>query len=91
MTLPPFPTDDTTLDLIEQAIKPGVHNERTSLLDLCEMYASLAGADPAATDGVIGSIRGEPVMLMRDPSYFEHDIIEALIGEVRRLRKATRD
>lgn len=83
--LPPFPVDDQTLDLLHQAINPGPHAERSSVLDLCQMYSELAGADLTAVESDEDGIE-----IMRDPQYHPNDIIVALVDEVRRVRKDTR-
>lgn len=81
MSLPPFPVDDTTLDLIDKAINPGPEAERSSLWDLCELYSQLGGSDTTAVEGITGDVQ-----TMRDPAYSHMDIIDVLVREVRRLR-----
>lgn len=83
MTLPPFPTDDATLDLLEQAIY-GVGSDRSSVNDLCRLYSELGGSDTTAVDG-----EEQGVTVMRDAEYHPHDVIAALIAEIRTLRRAT--
>ena len=100
MELPPFPVDDWALDLIDAALNPGPEAERTSLIELLELLSELGGADPRAVESVerIGGLPGiaedliedDPgayeIHYMRDPQYHEHDVIRALMAEVRRLR-----
>lgn len=100
MNLPPFPTDETTLGMIMLALDPGPEAERTSLNDLLELMSQLGGSDTDAVESVemIGGLTGIAEDLiaddsgmieihhMRDPCYHEHDVIRALIAEVRRLR-----
>ncbi len=43
MTLPPFPVDSQTLDLIAAAVRPGPDAERSSLADLCTLITQLSG------------------------------------------------
>lgn len=81
MPLPPFPVDEQTLDLIEAALNPGPDAVRTSVTDLCQMYSELAGSDLEAVESEEAGIT-----TMRDAQYHPHDIIAALVGEVRRLR-----
>ncbi|HEY3259967.1 MAG TPA: hypothetical protein VGJ95_06800 [Pseudonocardiaceae bacterium] len=82
MTLPPFPVDDQTLDLLTDAIN-GTSGEggRSSVGDLCQLYSELGGSDLDAVEEDDGRIR-----VMRDPQYHPNDIIAALVDEVRRLR-----
>lgn len=81
--LPPFPVDDSTLDLIEQAMTvPQQEGDRFSLWPLLDMYSRMAGSDPEAVEEEVADNIGE----MRDPIYTEWDIIEALVKEVRRCR-----
>ena len=91
--LPPFPVDDSTLDLISLALDPGPDAERTSLSDLLDLLSRMAGSDPEAVGEVLSdgdpyeSGRATPeIHLMRDPIYHDHDVIRALVAEVRRLR-----
>lgn len=77
MSLPPFPVDDGTLDLLSKAINPGPEAERSSVEDLLTLYSQLGGSDTGAVAEVIDE---------RDPSYHVHDVLAALIAEVRRLR-----
>lgn len=100
MNLPPFPTDESTLALIMMALDPGPESERTSLNDLLELMSQLGGSDTGAVESVemVGGlsdiaedlIADDSGMIeihhMRDPCYHEHDVIRALIAEVRRLR-----
>lgn len=81
MNLPPFPTDDSTLDLLEQAINPGPDTPTSSVLDLCRMYSELGGSDTTAVESDdLG------VTVMRDPEYHPNDILAALVAEIRTLR-----
>jgi hypothetical protein len=83
--IPSFPVDDATLDLLEAAINPWVANpdaERSSLHDLLTLFSEMAGSDPKA----VAEQLDENTALMRDPVYHEHDVITALIDEIRRLR-----
>ena len=81
--LPPFPVDESTLDLIEEAMTvPQKEGDRYSLWPLLDMYSRMAGSDPEAIQEEIG----DDIVVMRDPIYTEWDVIEALVAEVRRLR-----
>lgn len=42
-SLPPFPVDDQTLDLLWQALHPDPDAERSSVTDLCDLYSDMAG------------------------------------------------
>ncbi len=80
--LPPFPVDDTTLDLLWTAINPGPDAERTSLGDFLVLMSQMAGSDTQAVEEESDGIR-----TMRDPQYHHNGVIEALITEIRRLRR----
>ncbi len=71
MPLPPFPTDDTTLDLLYQAARPGPDAARSSVGDLMDLIAGLAGTnDPAEqyhTNDVIAALLDEVRRLRRTP------------------------
>ena len=86
MTLPPFPVDDLTLDLLGAALDPRGHGdesaERTCVGDFLRFMSELGGSDTEAVESIEDGIH-----MMRDPQYHEHDIIGALIEEIRRLRK----
>jgi hypothetical protein len=86
VNLPPFPTDDTTLAMLEAAIDPWSHGHpeavKSSLWPLLEMVSQLAGSDTRA----VAEQLGENTYVMRDPQYTEHGVITALIAEIRRLR-----
>lgn len=69
-----------------QAIEPDwTVAERSSITDLCSIYAEMAGSDINAVANDEDGIR-----TMRDPLYHPNDIIEALVVEVRRLRTILR-
>lgn len=92
MTLPPFPVDDATLDLLTAALNPREHGDpeaaSSSVWPLLTMLSQLGGSDTDAVAEVVddGSDGGARVVVMRDPEYHEHDVLAALIAEVRRLR-----
>lgn len=75
MTLPPFPVDPQSLDLLDAAIRPGPEAERSSLHDLCQLMSQLGGATGDPDDE-------------EDPQYHPNDVIAALIDEIRRLHAA---
>lgn len=87
MILPPFPTDDATLDLLHLALNPGPDADRTSLGDLCRLYSEMGGSDLTAVEP--GDV-DDRVQVMRDPEYHHNDVITALVAEVRRLRGESR-
>lgn len=84
--LPPFPVDDTTLDMLEAAIDPRAHGddmaETSSVLVFLEVMSQLGGADIAVVEEEVG----EQLRVMRDAQYGVNDVLTALIGEIRRLR-----
>lgn len=82
--LPALPLDDSSLDLLEQSLKPTVEDGSSSLYTWLDMMSQLGGSDPAAVAEQVGEIP-----IMRDPQYSPHDLIEALIAEIRRLRAAS--
>ncbi len=92
--LPPLPVDDVALDLYWSALHPGPEADRSSLFEVLDLYSRLAGSDPDAIEEVIEE--GRPgdgidaevpaIHVMRDPQYHEHDLVSALIEEIRRLR-----
>lgn len=86
-TLPPFPTDDTTLSLLMAAMDPRGHGDpeatQSSVWPLLEMLSELGGSD---TRAVADDESGGDTVMMRDPQYSEHDVITALVHEIRRLR-----
>jgi hypothetical protein len=90
--LPPFPVDDATLDLLAAAIDPRGYGDRdakgSSVWGVLEMLAELGGSDLTAVEEVIdeGLDGGATIQVMRDQHYHEHNVIKALIDEVRRLR-----
>ncbi len=86
--LPPFPVDDATLDLLEAAMNPREHGDpdatQSSVWPLLEFMSQLSGSDTRAT--VDDDPDGGRIVHLRDPLYHDHDVIAALIAEVRRLR-----
>lgn len=81
MSLPPFPVDDGTLDMLWSALGNDPGAERSSVSELLTLYSQLGGSDTDAVESV-----DDGIFLMRDPQYHEHDILSSLITEVRRLR-----
>ena len=81
MSLPPFPVDDATLDLLWSAMYPGPEAEKSSVWPLLRLMSELGGSDVDAVESEHDGIR-----YLRDQQYTDHDVIEALITEVRRLR-----
>lgn len=91
MTLPPFPVDDGTLDLLCAAIDPrGAGDElaeRSCVGDFLDMMSQLGGSDTAA----VAEEHADGWVEMRDPTYSTHDVMTALVDEVRRLRSTHTD
>lgn len=85
-TLPPFPVDPATLDLLEAAIRPREHGdpfaESSSVGVFLDMMSQLGGSD---VDAVAEEV-DDHQRVMRDERYHEHTVLLALIAEVRRLR-----
>lgn len=87
--LPSFPVDDVTLDCLEHALNGAWHvdadgNHRLVGADysFTQLLDFLSGYDPAwliETEPGIVEYRGGAL-------YHSHDVIRALIAEVRRLR-----
>jgi hypothetical protein len=95
LSLPVFPVDDATLDLIDAAVNgvPGPGG-RSSVTELCNLMSELAGSDIGAVERIVeeadparGGLAGAEVVVMRDPVYHPNSIIAALVAEVRRLRR----
>lgn len=82
MTLPDFPVDPATLDLLYSAIHPDPDvADRSSVSDLLGLFSQLGGSDVEAVESV-----DDGIYLMRDPQYHTNDVLGALIDEIRRLR-----
>jgi hypothetical protein len=87
--LPPWPVDDTALDLLYRAVYPDpLEADRSSLNDLLAFYSEMGGSDVNAVATVVddGSGGGPAIHEMRDPQYHSNDVIAALVEEIRRLR-----
>ena len=86
-TLPSFPVDDFTLDQVQHALDAAYDEEhRLTGADftLTQLLDFLGGYDPASAQPT-----ADPDVTVYDaPTYHEHDVIRALITEVRRLRDA---
>lgn len=82
--VPDFPVNDQTLTLVEMALDATTTGQ-TSLGNLLDL---LSGFDASKLRPVMDGA-GRPVPDVEeypDPLYSEHDLIRALIAEVRRLR-----
>lgn len=93
MQLPPFPVDEATLSLLSAAIDPRAAGDTTAqrscVGEFLTFMSQMGGADTEAVEDVQHDAAGRPqTVTMRDPRYHEHDVITALIAEVRRLRAA---
>jgi hypothetical protein len=97
MSLPPFPVDDATLDMLMAAMNPWAHGDpnahSSDLGSFLSLMSQMAGSDVSAIAEVIddGSDGGAAICVMRDPQYSQHCVIEALVTEIRRLRDGRRD
>lgn len=79
-----FPVDDETLALVDQALDPSVTG-RSSLGELLDL---LSGYDPSKVVPLIDE-DGRVVpdtFEYPEPIYHSHDVIRALVAEVRRYR-----
>lgn len=79
-----FPVDDETLALLDRALDP-TPTGRTSMGELLDL---LSGYDP---DKVVPLLDGDGREVLDaveypHPIYHPHDVIRALVDEVRRLR-----
>lgn len=84
MTLPPFPLDEQTLQLLDHALDPWDHGDPAAVSSLggfLEVVSAIAGSDTAAVEPADG-----PVTVLSGPRYSDHDLIRALVAEVRALR-----
>lgn len=93
--LPPFPVDDEALRHLEHALNTCIditdEGERKPVggeFTLPKLLAFLSGYDPERTTDTGREIDGIPVFEVWDPQYSEHDVMRALVAEVRRLRDA---
>lgn len=98
--LPPFPVDDFTLDQMEHALggafevdpETGDHRVVGADFSFGQLLDFLSGYDPAKTviieeaNPLLPGIEGAEVGEYPDPLYSMHDVIEALIREIKRLR-----
>ena len=81
MPLPPFPVDESTLQLLDQALDPQPTGT-SSVSALLVLLSQLGGSDTSAV-----AAEREHGVELRDQQYHEHDVIRALVAEVRRLRQ----
>lgn len=81
--LPAFPVDDVTLDLLEKAVATTADDPEPGRITLFRLLEFLSGHDRSMDveiePGVIDATAGGPI-------YSPHDVIAALIVEIRRLR-----
>lgn len=98
MTLPPFPVDEVTLAQLEAAMDPWGHGHpnaaKSCLWEFLDLMSELGGSDLHAVEEqvlppepLLPGFEGASVVVMRDPRYSDHCVIQALIDEVRRLRQ----
>lgn len=90
--LPAFPVDDFTLDQLEHAmatsVEVGEDGEYRCVggeFTLSTFLKFMSGYDPerASHVGYVGDV---PMYEVWDEQYSEHDVLRALVAEVRRLR-----
>ncbi|OZE77203.1 hypothetical protein CH305_18370 [Rhodococcus sp. 15-649-2-2] len=85
-TLPPFPTDDVTLHMLERAIDTTADARDNGEFTLPQLLDFLANYDPARSVDTGDRIDGIPVFDHPDQIYSESDVIRSLIATVRGLR-----
>lgn len=97
--LPNFPVDDFTLDQLEHALNTCIDGPVTMPFSdesapsrlvggeftLSKFLDFMSGEDPERST-LVGEVEGVPIFEAWDPRYSEHDVIRALITEVRHLR-----
>lgn len=90
MSLPPIPLDDVALDLIDHALNAvydvdddGIHHNVGSDMTLDQLLDFWSG--PSPREHIRDTAEYIPIM-WRSPRYSEHDLIRALVAEIRRLR-----
>lgn len=79
-----FPTDDTTLAILEAACTLGPGEDRTHLQDFLNFGTVEIGSQPLDDEGDIV----ENIYVPGYEPWSEHDVIRDLIAEIRRLRDA---
>lgn len=91
-SMKPFPTDETTLSMLEVAMQSyftcdeeGNH-ELHGEFQMATLLEFLSG--PSNYSNIDDD---ERFVFRHEPMYSEHDVIQALIDEIRRLRAATPD
>lgn len=94
--LDPFPTDDVTLSLLEHALdasyavdEDGQHVRVGADMTVNELLDFLSGYDPTLLEQAVNEY-DQPIPDWFDypnPVYSIHDVLRALIAEVRRLRR----
>lgn len=76
-----FPVDDTTLDAIDRALQDSDYT-------LSDLLNFLSGYNPDQLELLEGTgWLDAPIYTYPEALYSEHDVIKALIAEVRRLRE----
>jgi dTDP-4-dehydrorhamnose 3,5-epimerase len=81
MSLPPFPVDGQTLDLLSAALDPrGAGDENATRSCVGEFLAMMSQLGGSATEAV--SEERDGTRMMRDPQYHEHNVLAALVDEV---------
>jgi hypothetical protein len=88
-TLPDFPVDDITLDLLEHALdarltftEDGTLTHVGADMTVPQLLDFLSGYDPSLSEPT----EHPDIKVYPHPIYHEHDVLRALVAEVRRLR-----
>lgn len=82
--VPSFPVDDSTLDLVWTAIHPPEGATQSSLFTVLDIISDLTFGEVQPDD--IEQLDGGVTFCTR-LRWSEHDLISALVTEVRRLRQ----
>lgn len=90
-TLPPFPTDDVTLHMLERAIATAVDAREEGEFTLPQLLDFLSNYEPERSIDTGDRIDGIPLFFHPDQVYSESDVIRSLIATVRCLRSAEGD
>lgn len=87
-TLPPFPTDDVTLHMLERAVNTTVDARDEGEFTLPQLLDFLSNYEPGRSIDTGDRIDGIPLFVHPDQIYSESDVIRSLITTVRDLRAA---
>ena len=84
----PFPTDETTLSMLEVAMKSYFTCDEEGNHELHGEFQMATLLEFLSGTSNYSNIDGDKRFVFRhEPMYSEHDVIQALIDEIRRLRE----